>query len=298
MSRTAAVLLVLACATMGGCGDSSDDPSAAGSPSASPSASSPADTASASAPIGSGPSGLFEVGDRGLFLECVGSGRPVVVLEPGQGDGRSTYATVQDQLAEVTTVCTYDRANVGQSGPAPTPRTSLDAVEDLRGLLQAAGLEGPYVLAGTSAGGFIALHFARAYPQEVQAVLAINPPPLASQWVDRAYPLLTHAEIAEEKAFYRGDNPESFDWTTSSKLIEGTTPPSGVPMVLLHSTVAQCEGDIGACSKTSDLYVKLGEEYAASWPGARFEAVDLGHQVQEADPEKVTALIRALLAPS
>jgi pimeloyl-ACP methyl ester carboxylesterase len=289
MSRTTAILLVLACATMGGCADSSEDPSGAGSPSAS----TPADPVSA--PVGSGPSGLFQVGDRKLFLECVGSGRPVVVLEPGQGDGRSTYATVHDQLAEVTTVCTYDRANVGQSGPAPTPRTSLDVVEDLRGLLQAAGLEGPYVLAGTSAGGFIALHFARAYPQDVQGVLAINPPPLASAWVERAYPLLSPAEVAEEKAFYRGDNPESFDWTTSSELIEGTPPPSGVPMVLLHSTVAQCEGDIGACSKTSDLYVQLGEEYAASWPGARFEAVDLGHQVQEADPEKVTGLIRTML---
>ena len=218
-----------------------------------------------------------------------------MVLEPGQGDSRSTYAAVQDQLAEVTTVCTYDRANVGQSGPAPTPRTSLDAVEDLRGLLQAAGLDGPYVLAGTSAGGFIALHFARAYPDEVQGVLAINPPPLASEWVERAYPLLSPTEVAEEEAFYGGDNPESFDWTASSELLEATTPPAGVPLILLHSTVAQCEGEVGACSKTSDLYVELGQEYAASWPDARFEAVDLVHQMQEADPEKVTGLIRGLL---
>ncbi len=296
MSRTAAILLVLACVAVGGCADSSGDRSDRGSASAATSAD-PAST-SASASVGRGPSGLFEIGDRQLYLECVGSGRPVVVLEPGQGDSRSTYAAVQDQLAAVTTVCTYDRANVGQSDPAPTPRTSMDVVEDLRALLRVAGLEGPYVLAGTSAGGLIALHFARAYPDDVQGVLAINPPPLASQWVERAYPLLSPAEVAEEKAFYRGDNPESFDWTTSSELIEGTTPPADVPMILLHSTVAQCEGEIGACSKTSDLYVQLGQEYAASWPGARFEAVDLVHQVQEADSEKVTGLIRALLEPS
>ena len=292
MSRTAAILLVLACATTGGCGDGgdgSDDQSEAGSPAAS----TPAETTSSA--VGSGPSGLFEVGDRQLFLECVGSGRPVVVLEPGQGDTRSTYATVQEQLAEDTTVCSYDRANVGQSGPAPMPRTSLDAVEDLRALLQAAGLEGPYVLAGTSAGGFISLHFARAYPDDVQGVLAINPPPLASQWADRAYPLLSPAEVAEEKAFYGGDNPESFDWASSSELLQAKTPPQGVPMVLLHSTVAQCEGEVGACSKTAELYVQLGKEYAASWPDARFEAVDLVHQVQEADPDKVSGLIRALL---
>ena len=280
--RAAAVLLALACVTVGGCADSSDHETVTGS-------------STPSAPADSAPSGLFEVGDRQLFLECVGSGRPVVVLEPGQGDSRSTYAGVKEQLADVTTVCTYDRANVGQSGPAATPRTSLDAVEDLRALLATAGLEGPYVLAGTSAGGFIALHFARAHPEDVRGVVAINPPPLASQWVERAYPVLSPAEVAEEEAFYGGDNPESFDWTASSELLEATSPPPGVPMVLLHSTVAQCEGEVGACSKTSDLYVELGEEYAASWPGARFEAVDLVHQMQEADPERVAALIRGLL---
>ena len=288
MSRTAALLLVLVCVATGGCADSTGDESGAGAPS-----STPADATSQ--PVDSEPGGLVQVGDRQLFLECLGSGRPVVVLEPGQGDSRSTYAAVQEQLAEVTTACTYDRANVGQSDPAPTPRTSLDAVEDLRGLLGAAGLEGPYVLAGTSAGGFISLHFARAYPDDVLGVLAINPPPLASQWADRAYPLLSPAEVAEEKAFYGGDNPESFDWASSSELLEATTPPDGVPMVLLHSTVAQCEGEVGACSKTAALYVQLGKEYAASWPGARFEAVDLVHQVQEADPDKVAVLIRALL---
>ena len=293
MSRTAAVLLVLACA-MGGCGDSTGDESGAESGAdEAPSTSTPAEPTSEA--VGSGPSGLFEVGDRQLYLACLGSGRPVVVLEPGQGAPRSTYSTVQAQLAEVTTACTYDRAGVGQSDPAPTPRTSLDVVKDLRALLQAAELEGPYVLAGTSAGGFFALHFARSYPQDVQGVLAINPPPLASQWVDRAHPLLSPSEVAEEKAFYGGDNPESFDWNASSELLEATTPPPGVPMVLLHSTVAQCEGEVGACSKTAELYVELGQEYAASWRGARFEAVDLGHQVQEADPEKVTGLIRALL---
>ena len=150
------------------------------------------------------------------------------------------------------------------------------------------------MLAGTSAGGFISLHFARVYPNEVQGVLAINPPPLASQWVARAFPRLSPAEVAEERAFYRGDNPESFDWTTSSELVEATTPPAGVPMVLLHSTAAQCEGEIGACSKTAELYVRLGEEYVASWPDARFEAVGLVHQAQEADPLRVMILIRDL----
>jgi hypothetical protein len=32
-------------------------------------------------------------------------------------------------------VCSYDRANQGQSGSAPTPRTADDLIQDLHGLV-------------------------------------------------------------------------------------------------------------------------------------------------------------------
>ena len=241
-------------------------------------------------------SGLFDIGERELFIECIGEGSPTVILEPGQGDPRSQFDSIQSRLAERTTVCTYDRANTGASGPAATPRTSADVVSDLRALLAAADLEGPYVLVGTSAGALFALHYARLHPDDVVGVLAMNPPPVASEWVARAYPLLSDTEVAGEEAFYRGDNPESFDWTTSSEQIEATLAPADVPLILLHSTATQCEGEVGACSKTADLYVELGEEYAAAWPGARFEAVDVTHAIHLADEERVVAIIAELVA--
>ncbi len=167
-------------------------------------------------------------------------------------------------------------------------------MKDLHGLLKAADVAPPYVLAGTSAGGFFAMHFAREYPDEVTGVLAMNPPPLATDWVTRAYPLLTKPEVAEEKAFFRGDNPESIDWSTSEGQLHSAPAPNA-PLTLLHSDVTQCEGEVGACSKTSDLYVELGKEYAAAWPGGRFEAVALRHAVHLDDPAKVTALIEQLV---
>lgn len=248
---------------------------------------------SASTTTPSQPGGLYDVGGRELFLDCRGEGSPTVVLEPGQGDPRSGLREIQNDLAASTTTCTYDRANVGESGRAPTSRTFLDVVEDLHALLQAADVPTPYVLAGTSAGGFFAMHFARVYPDEVSGVLAMNRPPLAPDWQERAYPLLTRAEVAEEKAFYRGDNPESYDWTTSSRELLATTAPD-VPMLLLHSSAAQCEGAVGACSKTADLYLQLGMEYAAMWPKGSFEAVELTHAIHLADPSKVIAIVQDL----
>ncbi len=238
---------------------------------------------------------LHDIGDRELLLDCRGTGSPTVILEPGQGDSRSDFEAIQDALAATLTACTYDRANVGQSGTAPTPRTSLDVVEDLHALLGAADVAPPYVLAGASAGGFFAMHFARQHPDEVIGVLAMNPPPLATDWVKRAYPLLSAAEVSEEKAFLHGDNPESYDWAASGPQLVSAPAPD-VPFVLLHSTVAQCEGEIGACSKTADLYLELGEEYAAAWPAGRFEAVDLVHAIHLADQAKVVGIIEELAA--
>ncbi len=240
------------------------------------------------------PGRLVDIGDRELFLDCRGKGTPTVVLEPGQGDDRSDFEAVQQTLATRTTVCTYDRANVGRSGTAPTPRTSRDVVADLQALLRAADIPTPYVLAGTSAGGFFAMHFAREHPGEVVGALAMNPPPLARDWAQRAFPLLSEVEVAEERAFFRGENPELVDWITSSEQLLAAPAPD-VPLVLLHSTKAQCEGEVGACSKTAGLYLELGEEYAAAWPGSRFEAVELTHAVQLADPERVVAIIEGLL---
>ncbi len=278
-NRILAALFVAMLAT--GCANDSGSPSGSVVPT-------PSETVATAESAGS-----FDVGDRELFLECRGQGSPTVVLEPGQGDSRSDFEGIQATLAATMTACTYDRANVGRSGEAPTPRTSLDVVEDLHALLRAADVPPPYVVAGTSAGGFFAMHFAREHPNEVIGMLAMNPPPLAQDWAERAYPLLSPAEVVVEKAFYRGENPESYDWATSGRQLVAAPAPS-VPMVLVHSTGAQCEGEVGACSKTADLYLELGKRYAAAWPDGRFEAVELPHAIHLADPAKVVGIIEEL----
>ncbi|MCA1679473.1 MAG: hypothetical protein LC777_11225 [Actinobacteria bacterium] len=50
---------------------------------------------------------------------------------------------VQLEVARCTTVCSYDRANLGRSDRAPVPRTAQDAVDELRALLINAGIRGP-----------------------------------------------------------------------------------------------------------------------------------------------------------
>ena len=284
----AMLVVVTGCGSSGG---QAGDPVSVGASSrgGSPIEATPSETAD-----GASLSGAFDIGDRELYLECFGEGDPTVVLEPGQGVGRTTFLTLQDTLSADTRVCSYDRANVGASGNAPTPRTSGDVVDDLHRLLAAAGVRAPVVLVGHSAGAFVVLHYAREHPREVAGVLAMNPPPIAGQWLPRVLPLLDRTEAGEERAYYRGENDESFDWLASSRQMVATPTPRGVPLVLLQSTVAQCEGEVGPCSKTAEVYTRLGRRYAASWPGATFQAVDLGHDIYLDDQEMVVGLVRRL----
>lgn len=220
-----------------------------------------------------------------------------MVLEPGEGEPASTFDDLAATLSAATRVCRYDRAGVGESDPAPTPRTTAEMAADEHDVLAAAGIEPPYVLVGTSAGASVVLHEARLHPDDVAGVLAVNPVPLYDQWSARARPLMTPEEWAAEESYYSGENAESIDYRSSSAEAESVPPPAHVPLVLLHSTVAQCEGETGGpCVETADLYVDLGREYAAAWPGASFEAVDAGHELHLAEPDLVLGLVRELVA--
>ena len=69
------------------------------------------------------PGQLVQIDNAKLHLQITGSGRPVVVLEAGIAATSLSWALVQPELAKFATVVSYDRAGLGWSGPATTPRT-------------------------------------------------------------------------------------------------------------------------------------------------------------------------------
>jgi pimeloyl-ACP methyl ester carboxylesterase len=128
-------------------------------------------------------------GGRRLYLECRGSGSPTVVLEAGAGDMADVWSmkplgrgrAVLPAVARFTRVCAYDRpgtymlpAGRSRSAPVAMPRTALDIVVDLRTLLRAAGVPGPYVLVGHSYGGMVARLFATTQPRSVAGLVSID----------------------------------------------------------------------------------------------------------------------------
>ncbi|GAA2155718.1 hypothetical protein GCM10009844_43200 [Nocardioides koreensis] len=117
---------------------------------------------------------LIDVGGHQLRLDCVGSGSPTVVLEPGAGGTSASMGWIAPAVADQTRVCVYDRAGRGGSQTADGPQDGARIATDLHTLLHRAGVPGPYVLAGHSFGGLYVRIFAARYPDEVAGLVLID----------------------------------------------------------------------------------------------------------------------------
>jgi pimeloyl-ACP methyl ester carboxylesterase len=120
------------------------------------------------------PGELVDVGGYQLHIHCVGTGSPTVILEAGLGDNYLTWNLVQEQIAQSSRVCAYDRAGLGWSDPAPQALERSQVAQSLHTLLSNADIQGPYVLVGHSAGGLYVRVFAEQYPQEVAGMVLVD----------------------------------------------------------------------------------------------------------------------------
>jgi pimeloyl-ACP methyl ester carboxylesterase len=116
----------------------------------------------------------YFVNGHHLYLSCVGSGGPTVVLFNGLGEWTPNWAWVQTNVSHTTRVCAFDRAGEGWSGGKAVREDGHELAADLHALLRAAQVPAPYVLAGHSVGGTYALVYAAQYPNQVAGVTLID----------------------------------------------------------------------------------------------------------------------------
>jgi pimeloyl-ACP methyl ester carboxylesterase len=117
---------------------------------------------------------LYEAGGRQLMLHRSGSGGPAVVFLAGASTVGLDYLNIHDRISEFTTSVLYDRGGTGWSGRAELPRTAAEVATELRELLRAAAVPGPYLLAAHSLGGAYARRFAQLFPGEVAGLLSLE----------------------------------------------------------------------------------------------------------------------------
>jgi len=122
------------------------------------------------------PGRMIDVGGHQLHLQCAGQGTPTVVLEAPATTMSAAWAWVQADVAKTTRVCSYDRAGLGWSESGDAPFSPQNAATELNALLVTAGEHAPFVLAGAEFGAPLATLYAAHYPDDMAALVLVNPP--------------------------------------------------------------------------------------------------------------------------
>jgi len=119
-----------------------------------------------------------------LHLHGMGDSGPSVILDAGIGASSLSWSLVQEAASRFARVYAYDRAGFGWSDPprrSNEPRIASRLAEELRALLRAADVPGPYILVGHSFGGYVARLYAERWPVEVAGLVMVDSPD-AGEW--------------------------------------------------------------------------------------------------------------------
>ncbi len=239
------------------------------------------------------------IGDRRIFLRCIGSGGPTVVLEAGYGDNGTIWAPVQIHAAEFVRVCSYDRAGLERSDEPPHyPRTGAEVVADLHAALQAAQVEPPYLLVGQSYGALFSRLFAQTFPSEVAGLLLVDP------WPEDFDNQLQTMVTAEQWTAYErllADEPDNevidFHATYDELRAAGALP--DVPLLILshgQPPSAACCPKGWPIAEQEQLWQQLQQELAKLTPSGEQRVVpESGHMIHQAAPEVVIDAIAEMV---
>jgi pimeloyl-ACP methyl ester carboxylesterase len=122
------------------------------------------------------PGRLVDVTGHKMHIYCTGpeSASPTVIVDGGLSSVVPFYAWLQKDLERQTRICTYDRAGLGWSESASTPREAKQIASELHTLLSSANVRGPFVLAGHSLGGLVVLRYTHDYPEDVAGLALLD----------------------------------------------------------------------------------------------------------------------------
>lgn len=120
---------------------------------------------------------LVEVDGHTMHVAVSGSGDTTVVLLPGLGTAAPMldFEPLTRELSTWATVAVVEPFGYGWSDATEDPMLPSDVAADVQKALDAAGVDGPVVMAAHSIGGLYAQAFADAYPERTVAVVGLDP---------------------------------------------------------------------------------------------------------------------------
>jgi pimeloyl-ACP methyl ester carboxylesterase len=216
---------------------------------------------------------MISIGSHRLQIHREGKGSPAVVIEAGIADQLDKLRPLQDRIASVTQVITYNRAGYGQSEPGPLPRDGAREAAELKILLEKAAVPPPYVLVGHSLGALNVMVFASKYPEDVAGIVLLDPPPLSfalgkeygelgamaqrmtGEWqaIADSTAKSTDARDRARSAFFRMIASEHREMGETARLVEGISTFGDMPLVVV------------AAGKPNPAFGPIAEEFQRYW---------------------------------
>jgi pimeloyl-ACP methyl ester carboxylesterase len=236
-------------------------------------------------------------GGRSLFLHCVGSGGPTVVLEAGLGGNTFNWREVQPQLGRITRTCAYDRAGIGNSVARPGVHDARDEIDDLQRLLDHAHIDPPYVLVGHSYGGLLARLFAQAQPAEVVGIVLVDA--MGRDQTRRMLAVWPKSQAREVRRTQATPVRDGVDLATGEALASRVSSLGDVPLAVVTAGSESWQGAPRRLARVLDReWATMQDELAALSPDhVHVVALRSDHFVQGADgqPLVVIRAVRAVL---
>ena len=225
-------------------------------------------------------------GGRMIYVRCSGTGSPTLILESGDEDTGASYDFAVPTLAKVTRTCSYDRANLGLSDPAPGPRGLPELVADLDHAISAARIPDPYVLVGTSGGGYITAGYAFAHPDQVAGMVFVD---VGAPFRDPPPPVVRDTQWDSPANIERRDYLQVEKDAWSAREHVGDIPVTVISNEYTPEQIATAE--FASERRGMSTNVKDQQGWLVLSPQARQMVVHTGHAVEEADPALVTKAI-------
>ena len=229
-------------------------------------------------------SNSLEVNQTKLEFRKLGKEKPTIIFENGMGSKIETWKTIPDSISKTSQVFLYNRAGVGNSKLSERKRTIPNMVEELRTLLKNENIEPPYIYVAHSMGSYLARYFASNYPNEVKAVLLVDPSP------NKMYDEYSEKEFNDFKkigddSFSKAGEGEKLEWKNyleNRKYVRNLKISNDIPIVIVSAT----QWD----------FSKYHKEMLNENTFSKHIIEEGGHDIHQEKPEFIINLIEELIA--
>ena len=123
------------------------------------------------------PGNIVEVNDNELHVYSQGEGDLTLVFLAGHGTSNPMldFKPLWNRLVDDYRIAVVERSGYGWSETSSNPRDIETILEETRNALNLSAINGPYILIPHSMSGLEAIYWAQQYPDEVKAIIGLDP---------------------------------------------------------------------------------------------------------------------------